>query len=168
MDDLGRLLLRFLLVPLGGVIATLVAVAVVMVANRGALDALAGASPEQQGDFVFALVEAAPVLFAALSATVTLTLAPAALGALIAEIFAIRSWIFHVANGVLAAWIGWSLAAGPDGDLRLFSAPTVPMAAGIAAGLVYWLIAGSSAGFFRPLRKRETIPPERAPPLPPA
>ena len=31
---------------------------------------------------------------------------PAAVGVLISEAFAIRSWIFHAANGAMSAWIG--------------------------------------------------------------
>ena len=32
-------------------------------------------------------------------------LLPATLGALIAEAFAIRSWMYHAANGGLSAWV---------------------------------------------------------------
>jgi hypothetical protein len=152
MDHVGRLLLRILLVPLGGMVAVAVAVVVVVAAHWGAIRALATADPERQGDYMMALVAAGPELFVALSTTMLYTLAAAAIGVLVAEVFAVRSWIFHAANGGLSAWIGWSLSATGDGGLRAFSEPKILIAAGLAAGLAYWLIAGSTAGFFKPLR----------------
>ncbi|MDC7787891.1 hypothetical protein PQJ75_29990 [Rhodoplanes sp. TEM] len=151
MDDVGRLLLRFLLVPLGGLIALMVAIAVVVAANWGAVQTLAAADPERQGDFFIALVTAAPELMMMLAATATYALAVAAVGVLIAEVFAVRSCIFHAANGGLAAGIGWSLAA-TEGGMRALSTPISLVAAGLAAGLAYWLVAGSTSGFFKPRR----------------
>ncbi|RAI35856.1 hypothetical protein [Rhodoplanes roseus] len=162
MDDVGRLLLRILLVPLGALVALMVAITVVVAANWGAVQTLAAAGPERQGDFFFALVAAAPELMAMLAATATYALAVATVGVLIAEVFAVRSWIFHAANGGLAAFIGWSLAA-TQGGMRALSTPTSLIAAGLAAGLAYWLIAGSTSGFFKPLRSSRAPEPGPAP-----
>lgn len=159
MDSVGRLLLRFLLVPLGALLAILVAVAVVVMANWRAVTALAAADVERQGDYVLALVAAGPELMLLLSAVATLTLTVAAVGVLIAEAFALRSWIFHAANGGLATWIGWSLAGRTDDGLRAITDPTALVAAGLAGGLAYWLVAGSTSGFFRPWRERPARPP---------
>ena len=50
----------------------------------------------------------------------------------------------------MCALIGWSLT-GDLRDQQFLSNPTVLVAAGIAAGFVYWLIAGWTAGFWKPL-----------------
>ncbi|MFL9825828.1 hypothetical protein [Rhodoplanes sp. SY1] len=163
MDDVGRLLLRFLLVPLGALIALLIAIVVVVAANWGAVQTLAAAAPEQQGDFFVAFVSAAPELMMMLAATATYALAVATVGVLIAEVFAVRSFVFHAANGGLAAAIGWSLAA-TEGGMRMLSTPVSLVAAGIAAGLAYWLVAGATSGFFKPWRSRQPLPPAADPP----
>src|SRR5262245_2524230 len=102
---LGRLLLRFLVVPLGAAVAILTAVLFVVVAhwNRFATLVAGGRGGDE---FIIALffVGSWIVLVAAVSAAAMLL--PATLGVLLAEIFAIRSWIFHVANGALSSWIG--------------------------------------------------------------
>ena len=104
MDSLGRLLLRFLLVPLGYFVGG---------GDRHAGDRVrlvearsAAADPDAQPFAVFGFVFAAPVLLVMLLSVMWL---PAAIGVLISETFAIRSWIFHAGNGAASAWIGWSL-----------------------------------------------------------
>ena len=105
MDSLGRLLLRFLLVPLGYFVGG---------GGRHAGDRVrlvearpvAAADPDAQPFAVFGFVFAAPVLLVMLLSVMWL---PAAIGILISEAFAIRSWIFHAGNGAVSAWIGWSL-----------------------------------------------------------
>ena len=160
MDIVGRLLLRLLLVPLGAMVATCVAVLVLAVAHWHAFRALAEASPQAQQDYLLALFVAGPILAMLLSMSATMTLLPAGIGVLISETFAIRSWLYHAANGGLAAWIGWSLIADVREEYRLFTEPTALVAAGIAGGLAYWLIAGWSAGFWKPVRQRPQ--PQRA------
>src|SRR6188474_2865466 len=101
----GRFLLRFILVPLGAGCAILAAVLFVVVANWNRFSAVVEANRGGE-EFVVALfLFGSWVMFvAAISAAAMMT--PAALGAMIAEVFAIRSWIFHVANGGISAWIG--------------------------------------------------------------
>ena len=102
---IGRFLLRFILVPLGAGCAILAAVLFVVVANWNRFSAVVEANRGGE-EFVVALFLFGSwvMIVAAMSAALMLT--PAALGALIAEAFAIRSWIFHVANGGISAWIG--------------------------------------------------------------
>ena len=79
---------------------------------------------------------------------------PAAIGILISETFAIRSFIFHAGNGAVSAFIGWSLFGYVDATRIPLNEPLPVLAAGLAGGLAYWLIAGSSAGFWKPLFRR--------------
>src|SRR5258708_33759715 len=86
---------------------------------------------------------------------------PAALGIPIAEAFAIRSFMFHAGNGAVSAFIGWNLFGYVDATRVPLNEPLPVLAAGLAGGLTYWLIAGSGAGFLEPLFPR---PPGAAPP----
>src|SRR5262249_5187230 len=144
MDSLGRLLLRFVLVPLGYCVAVVVATLIIVLGSwkLGA----AATHPDTQAFAIFGFVFAAPVLLIMLPALVGLLLAAALLcpGA-----FALRSFIFHAAHGGVPPFAGWAL-------FGLLGAPPLPgnepvavLAGGLAAGLAYWLIAGSSAGFWK-------------------
>jgi hypothetical protein len=160
VESVGRLILRFLLVPVGALVAIVVAALVLVVANRGALLAIAN-SEQQQSYFVFAL----PLLIFGIGLSTVLMMLPAAIGILVAEAFAIRSWIYHALNGGLSIWVGWSTI----GDLRsseytLLDDPKIILAAGFAAGFAYWLVAGWGAGFWKPIFRRT---PELAPAVKP-
>ena len=76
---------------------------------------------------------------------------PATLGALIAEAFAIRSWMYHARNGGLSAAVSLVSIGGFDKDYDLSNAPLIAVGAGIVAGFAYWLVAGWSAGFWKPV-----------------
>jgi hypothetical protein len=149
MDSLGRLLLRFVLVPLGYVVAVVVATLVIVLGSwkLGA----AAAHPDTQAFAIFGFVFAAPVLLVMLLSLMWL---PAAIGILISEAFAIRSFVFHAGNGAVSAFIGWSLFGYVDDTRIPLNEPLPVLAAGLAAGLAYWLIAGASAGFWKPLFRR--------------
>jgi hypothetical protein len=151
MDSLARFVLRLLVVPLGGAAAITAAISVLLVAHWGELATLAEADPEAQGAWLIAFVLAGPMLAFLLSVTAASALLPAVIGALIAEAFAIRSWIFHAANGGLAAWIGWSLMQDVQSQYRFLSEPRIMVAAGLAGGFAYWLVAGWTAGFWKPV-----------------
>jgi hypothetical protein len=151
MENFLRFLLRLLLVPLGGMAAIVAAMTVVLVAHWGEIAALANASPRSQGDWLLALIFTGPILALLLSMTLVVTAVPAAVGALIAEAFAIRSWIYHAANGGVSAWIGWSIMQDSQEKYRFLTEPRIMVAAGLAGGLVYWLIAGWTAGFWKPV-----------------
>ncbi len=126
--------------------------------------AAADADPQGQQDYLFALVAAGPALVWLLSAWAVHMAAPAAIGIVISEALAIRSWLFHAANGALASWIGWVLTQNPDAgdryDYGFLAEPRILVAAGLAAGLAYWLVAGWTAGFRRPVRAPRPAPPD--------
>ncbi len=160
-----RFLLRFLLIPLG-LIAAMLAGTLLLTAVLGTkfLTMLA-ADPDAGGDAIAMLLFATPAIFAALASVSIAMMLPALLAVAIAEIAAIRSWLYYPAAGGLAAWIGsWSLT----GTQSAFNDPTLIAAAGIAGGLAYWLVAGWNAGFWTPVFAPPPAPPPQALPLPPA
>jgi hypothetical protein len=150
MDVVVRLLLRFLLVPLGYVAAVIAGTLVIVFGawRLGAIDA--SAYPEA----AFVGMVAGPILAAVLLATMWL---PASIGILISEVFAIRSWIFHAANGAASAWAGWHLFGAIDDSPLPLHEPLHVIAAGIAGGFAYWAVAGFSAGFWLPVFRRPTL-----------
>lgn len=160
MDNLARLLLRFLLVPLGYFAAVLAGAAVIVIGEWRVGTLFAGRPDEAALGFFVALVTTVTVLVLLLS----LMWLVAAVGILFSEAFAIRSWMFHVANGVVSAWIGAQLLAPSEGTPAVAEDPFYVIAAGLAAGLAYWLVAGSTAGFFKPILRSAA---ERAARLPP-
>jgi hypothetical protein len=151
MESLVRFILRLLLVPLGGAVAVTVAMSIVLIAHWSGIVALATARPDMQGFWLVTLIFAGPVLAFLLSITVLLSAVPAAIGVMISEAFAIRSWIYHAANGGLSAWIGWAMMQDVQADYRFLTEPKVMVAAGLAGGLAYWLVAGWTAGFWKPI-----------------
>ena len=161
MDVLIRLLLRFILVPLGAALALAAAAAFVVIAHRNALLALLDADPQAQQDYFVALLFGGPLLALLLSIWAFYMFVPAAVGVLIAETFAIRSWIFHAANGGLSAWLGWALTQDIRDEYRFLADPKILVAAGLAAGFAYWIVAGWTAGFWKPTRspRRPATPP---------
>jgi hypothetical protein len=151
MDVLLRGILRLFLVPLGAAVAICVGMTVLIVAHWTALQALADADPRAQEQWFIAFVLAGPALAMLFSLMTVYALLPASIGVLISEFFAVRSWIYHAANGGLSAWIGWSMMQDVRAEYRVFADPTTLVAAGLAGGLAYWLIAGWSAGFWKPV-----------------
>ena len=144
MDTLGRLILRLLLVPLGVVVASVVAAAFILVAEHNAWRAILDADPDAWIAYVVAFLGGGPGALP-LVPFVLYSFVPASAGVLMAEGFAIRSWIFHAANGGICAAIGWTVTQG-IGDRYVFVEPQIAVAAGLAAGLAYWIIAGRTAG----------------------
>jgi hypothetical protein len=151
MSSLGRLILRVLVVPFGAIVAVCVAEMVVIIANWKQFMALIAANPNVSDDTLLAIVIVASAFFLMLSAAAFAMLLPAAIGIVIAEALAIRSWLFHAVNGGISAWVGWSMIADWRSNYHLYNQPTIIVAAGLAAGLAYWLVAGWSAGFWKPV-----------------
>jgi hypothetical protein len=141
MDALIRLLLRFILVPFGAAVALVVATGVIIIARRNALFAVLDADPQTQLDYL-----------ALLSISAFYMLVPAAIGILISETLAIRSCLFHSANGGLSVWLGWALTQDMRDQYRFLAEPGILVAAGFLAGLAYWAVSGWMAGFFKPVR----------------
>lgn len=144
-----RFLLRFFLVPLAATTAICVAMLFVIVANWNRFVAVAESNPAPPDNPMVLLLLIAPALV--MSAAAIAMLAPAALGALIAEAFAIRSWIYHVANGGLSMWFGWIAMEEMRKPYVIFDQAPIVVGAGIAAGFAYWAIAGWNAGFWKPV-----------------
>ena len=67
MDVLIRLLLRFILVPLGAAVALAAATAFIVIAHRNALLAVLDADPRVQQDYFIALAFGGPLLALLLS-----------------------------------------------------------------------------------------------------
>ena len=155
---IGRFLIRLLLVPLGGCVAICVGMLFVMVAHWNRVAGLT--ADDYSGLTTFLLV--IPMLAVGSG----IMLLPAALGMMIAEAFAIRSWMYHVANGGLSAAVSLVSIGGFEKTYDLSDEPLIAIGAGIAAGFAYWAIAGWSAGFWKPVFR--SPPPAPLPPVTPA
>lgn len=147
---LGRFILRFLLVPFGIAFAVSVGLLVMLIGEWSDFVAFTSTYPDSPG-YALGVLFFAPWILLVLAGGALLMLSPALIGILVAEFFAVRSWIFHIGNGVLSAWVGWTLVDGPHGSEKLFDNPKLILLMGLVAGIAYWLIAGWSAGFWKPV-----------------
>jgi hypothetical protein len=161
MDDVVRLLLRVVLVPLGYFVAVTVGTLVIVVGSWKVAPVAITSDPDAQTIAVFGFIFLSPVLLVLLLSVMWM---PAAIGVLIAEAFAIRSWIFHTGNGAATAWVTWSLSGSIDVSGIPLTRPIAVIAAGLAGGLAYWAIAGWNAGFWKPVFR--SAPPQPMPPEP--
>src|SRR5262249_59884180 len=93
---------------------------------------------------IFGFVFAAPVLLVMLLSLMWL---PAAIGILISETFAIRSFLFHAGNGAVSALIGWNLFGYIDETGIALNEPLAVIAARLAGGRGYSAVARVSGGF---------------------
>jgi hypothetical protein len=154
MDMLLRLLLRIILVPLGYLAAVLAGACVILFGAWRLGEVALSADPNTAGAALFGVVIAGPILFAMLLAVMWL---PASIGILLSEAFAIRSWIYHAANGAISAWLGWNLFGFIDDSPVPLHQPLHVVAAGLAGGFAYWAVAGWSAGFWKPVFRRAPV-----------
>src|SRR5690349_23850394 len=135
MDVVIRLLLRFPLVPLGYLAAVIAGTTVILFGSWQLGHYVTSVNPDEQSmGFIGALV-AGPILFTVLLVSMWL---PSAIGILVAEAFALRSWIYHAANGAASAWLGWQLFGSIDDSRVPINDPLPVIAAGLAGGLAYW------------------------------
>jgi hypothetical protein len=162
LDVILRLLLRLLLVPLGYLAAVLVGACVILLGSWRFAEMLISSNPDSFAYGVFGFVVAGPFLFILLFSVMWL---PGAIGILISEAFAIRSWIFHALNGAISAWLGTQMLSGLNHG-EAMNETTFIFGAGLAGGFAYWAVAGWSAGFWKPVFARPTLPP-LPPPAPP-
>jgi hypothetical protein len=146
-----RLLLRFVLVPFGACFASVVAAVVVSFAHWSKFSAMITHDINAPENLVFAVLIVGPAIAVIMAVGAFAMLMPAVLGVMISEAFAIRSWIYHAANGALASWIGWLTMQEFLKQYEFYDEPTAVIGAGIAAGFAYWAIAGWSAGFWKPV-----------------
>jgi hypothetical protein len=163
MDIVLRLLLRLILVPLGYVAAVAAGTVVILIGSWRLGEVAMSANPDEQAMGLIGFVVAGPVLFTILLASMWL---PGAIGILLAEAFALRSWVFHAANGAAVAFVGWQLFGVIDDSGVPINDTLSVIAAGLAGGLVYWMVAGWSAGFWKPVFGREHPTGRSAPAIP--
>ena len=143
MGNLLRLLLRFILVPLGYFAAAVAGTLVILIASWRLLEIANSGDPDGTAIAFLGLSIGGPIL---LIHVLFLMFLPASVGIVIAEAFAIRSWIYHVLNGVASAWVGWQIYGRIGSSYLPLDKPSHIIAAGIAGGFVYWGVAGFSAG----------------------
>jgi len=165
MDALLRLLLRFILVPLGYLAAVIAGSCVILLGSWRFAEMLVSQNPDVFATGVLGFALAGPVLFVMLFSVMWL---PGAVGILIAEAFAIRSWIFHALNGAISAWLGWQTFAAFDQSGEPVNQATFVFGAGLAGGFAYWAVAGWNAGFWKPVFRQRTLPPPSDRLTPPA
>lgn len=157
-----RLLLRFLIVPLGISVAFCVAALVVLIAHWGKLTAAFASDPPGGGsDSFWVLLFFGGIYMLIWMGIALYSMLPAAVGVLISEGFAIRHWAFHAVNGAVSVWIGSLLISQGSEGAQYLNVPAVVIGAGIAAGFAYWAIAGWSAGFWKPVFAE--APPQQPP-----
>lgn len=141
-----RLLGRLLLASLGLFLAGLAAAATVFLGLRQLYAPVAGAGQGPE-----ALLDAGLYALAAALALGRFSLVIAAAAIVIAEAARLRSWLYYAAAGLLSA--GYALStlapAAPEANGTLRET-AVFVAAGLAGGLVYWLVAGRRAGIRAP------------------
>jgi hypothetical protein len=152
---LGRLLMRLLLVPMGAGFALCIAVAVTIMAHWSRFAALVAAHLDAGDDWIVALAFYGPAAALIVSVSAMAMMLPAAIGVLISEAFAIRSWMFHAVNGGISAWVGQMTLVEMHTPYDFYGDPLIVIGAGIAAGFAYWLVAGWSAGFWKPVFARQ-------------
>jgi hypothetical protein len=141
-----RILWRLILDSVGIFLATVAAAATVYFGLQQ-LYALPSPPPQGTPD---AILDAGLYIFAAMLAIGQFSWLIATAAIVVAEIAAIRTWLYYVGMGALSAAYALStLASGPadpaTADLALRDS-FIFIAAGLAGGLVYWLVAGRSAG----------------------
>jgi hypothetical protein len=145
METLPRLLLRLLVVPLGYFVGVLAGTLVILFGSWkiGQIDSF---DVDAQAIALYGYAFAAPVLLVVLLSIMWL---PTAIGILLSEAFALRSWMFHASNGALSAWIAWSLFGSLNPSRIPLNHPLAVIAAGVAGGLAYWAVAGWDAGVWK-------------------
>jgi hypothetical protein len=146
MGSALRLILRLFIVPLAILAAVMAAALVAGIANWTKFSAQVASDVNDAPAFLLAAVFVITVR----SAAVALMLLPGLIGVVVSEALAIRNIIVHALNGGLSIWIDWT-TMGADQNLLVFDDPKTVIGAGIAAGFAYWVVAGWSAGFWKPV-----------------
>jgi hypothetical protein len=146
--SVGRLLLRLIVVPLAIVLAVYAATLVAVAANWGGFVEMVSPSLSD-GRLLVGVAAFLLLAFVASIATFSMLL-PGLIGVLVSETFSIRSWVFHALNGGLSMWVGRATVGYVEPPFEFYDQPLVVLAAGLAAGLVYWAVAGWNAGFTKP------------------
>ncbi|TJU94157.1 MAG: hypothetical protein E5Y12_27025 [Mesorhizobium sp.] len=155
MATAKHILKRILMMLAGYLVAVLVGL-VAVAAIYGALSSLPDAPQyfDVMGVTPIAVLVVPPLGMFVYFLTIVVTGLQTLIFALIAEFFSLRNFLLHMFFGAAAAAGGFFLiwpGATEDMDPERWADIGIIAAAGLFAGLVYWLIAGREAGFRRPL-----------------
>ncbi|GGF48682.1 hypothetical protein GCM10007301_04980 [Azorhizobium oxalatiphilum] len=161
MDSTFRFFIRLFVIPIGLLAAVLTGVAIILFGQWriGAMP-LQDLPPEAWVAVMEALFTGTFLVTFLVCVMWLIGLA----GILLAETFAVRAWLFHVTNGALSAFVGAWLFPQVSGEASPPADTFYILASGLAGGLVYWLVAGWSAGFWKPVRT--PAPAVQPPPMP--
>ena len=151
-----RLLLRLIVVPFGALVAIWAAAVTAIIFHWSDFTRAAEAQAGTPDGALIVMFMVGPLFATQVMISALAILSPGAVAILIAEAFAIRSWMFHIPAGGLCAWIGSAMAQGmvAQGLERahpFFEEPLLVAGAGLIAGAAYWAIAGWNAGFWKPV-----------------
>ena len=137
MNRFASHLLRFALIA-AGFIAGIASASIFMLALiwGGMMDG----DPATEGMLKIAFSVSLPVTAAFVG---YYAFAPAIVLAVLAEITARRSWLFHALGGMAVAIAALAMRAGDNFSSGILA---VVLAAGAIGGTAYWLVAGRSAG----------------------
>jgi hypothetical protein len=155
MATAKHILKRILMMLAGYLVAVLVGL-VAVAAIYGALSSLPDAPQyfDVMGVTPIAVLVVPPLGMFVYFLTIVMTGLQTLIFALIAEFFSLRNFLLHMFFGAAAAAGGFFLiwpGTTEDMDPERWADIGIIAAAGLFAGLVYWLIAGREAGFRRPL-----------------
>ncbi|MBO0346569.1 translation initiation factor IF-3 [Roseibium limicola] len=111
-----------------------------------------GQEPQDAG--VFALVIGSGLVSA--SVVGASVFVPALVLVALAEVAAIRSFVYHLGAGGLLAFALWSIGdvegVQSGADLSLRPGTAIALAAGFLGGFVYWLLAGRLSGCWKTVK----------------
>ncbi|TGQ72615.1 hypothetical protein EN829_009010 [Mesorhizobium sp. M00.F.Ca.ET.186.01.1.1] len=158
MATAKHLIKRILMMLAGYLVAILVGL-VAVAAIYAALSSLPNAPAyfDAMGVSPIAVLLVPPLGMFVYFLTIVVTWLQTLIFALIAELFSLRNVLMHMFFGAAAASGGFFLiwpSSAEDLDPQRWADIGIIAAAGLVAGLVYWLIAGREAGFRRPLSER--------------
>ena len=155
MATVKHVMKRILMMLAGYLVAVLVGL-VAVVAIYAALSSLSNAPAyfDIMGVSPIAVLVVPPLGMFIYFLTIVVTGLQTLIFALIAESFSLRNVLLHMFFGAASAVGGFALmwpSAPEDMDPERWADIGIIAAAGLVAGLIYWLIAGREAGFRRPL-----------------
>ena len=140
---------RILLVVIGFVLAVLTgAVTLFFAGSRWAAQEVAAQMPDNPDGAGHFITQALGTIAFVFTVAPVLTIAPAIVVILVGEVARIRSLLYYVvAGGVAAAVMPLIAAQDQAAENVTYNAPyfTLMATAGFAAGLIYWLFAGRRA-----------------------
>ncbi|AZO08075.1 MULTISPECIES: hypothetical protein [unclassified Mesorhizobium] len=145
--------LKRILMALAGYLVAVLAGLIAIVAIYAVLSALPNAPAyfDLMGVTPIMVLVVPPLGIFVYFLTIVVTGAQTLVFALIAEFFSLRNFWLHMLFGAAAAAAGFlMLWPGAPDEPERWADIGIIAAAGLVAGLVYWLIAGRDAGFRRP------------------